>query len=512
MTGRPDDPTTLDLPSTDRRSRAPRHLALTVLWHPDVERVGQVAVLTTAARGEVVVGRSGGALPLGDPYVSRRAFTLRRLADGGARVDVPGERPLLVEDRPVAGAVEVGPERLVAGATLVVARRVVLLLHTRSAAPEDAPSLDLLGASEGVARVRREVERVAGLDVPVLIEGETGTGKELVARAIHRLSPRRSRPLETVNMAALARETAASALFGHARGAFTGAVAAGIGCFERADGGTLFLDEIGAVPEAIQPMLLRALESGDIQPVGAAAARRVDARVLAATDAGLDAMVQGGAFSLPLYHRLAACRVVVPPLRARRDDVGRLLLAFLREELGRRGAVERLALRDPQDRPWLDAEAVARLARYDWPGNVRELRNAARQLAVAGHDTERVSLPEALEDQLAAPGGAAARSGGPSPAPPSRRPADIDDDLLLVTLRAHGWAVRPAARALGISKTSLYGLIERCPLIRRASDVPAEELREVMRECAGDLVGAAAALCVSPAGLRLRIKSLEAQA
>src|SRR5512142_342789 len=224
---------------------------------------------------------------------------------------------------------------------------------------------EIIGSSPSMARVRQEIELVARSDFTVLITGETGVGKELVARAIHQASNRRAQPLIHVNCAALPESLAESELFGHLRGAFTGATSDRPGKFEVADGGTLFLDEIGELPLVVQPKILRALQEGEIQRVGADRVVRVDVRLLSATNRDLDDEVRAGRFRADLFHRLAVFPLLVPPLRDRPEDVPLLAGSFC--DTARR----RLGLGPVR----LSADAADALSSYPWPGNVRELEN-----------------------------------------------------------------------------------------------------------------------------------------
>jgi two-component system nitrogen regulation response regulator GlnG len=305
-------------------------------------------------------------------------------------------------------------------------------------------------------------------------------------------------------MAALPASIAASELFGHAAGAFTGAAEPHRGHFAQADGGTIFLDEIGAIPLDVQAMLLRVLETMELQPLGSARRVRVDLRVLAATDEDLERSVRDGRFRDALRHRLTGYQVQLPPLRARRDDVGRLLAHFLGVELRALGEERRLAELDKAE-PWLPASLVAEACRHHWPGNVRQLANAARRLAVAargGGRADRATLAPVL--------------GQPPPAPrveevvsPGRRPPSrIEEDDLVAALRASGWRIAEAARRLGISRTSLYALIEASSRIRKAGEIPAEEIQACRRECAGDVEAMAGRLETSARGLLLRLREL----
>ena len=264
-----------------------------------------------------------------------------------------------------------------------------------------------MGESEGLVELRREIRRVADLEIPVLLRGETGTGKELMARAIHRAGRRREKPYLSVNLGAIPPTLAASELFGAAKGAFTGAVRPHSGYFPRAHDGTLFLDEIGEAPPEVQVMLLRVLENGEIQHLGVQETQTVDVRMIAATDLDLETATDEGSFRAPLLHRLAGYEIVVPPLRERRDDFGRLLLDFLREELEAVGEAQRL---ERERSEWLPVSIVARLARHDWPGNVRQLKNAARQIVIGSRGSDTVRIGPQLERLLQE---AVARRGAP---------------------------------------------------------------------------------------------------
>ncbi len=397
---------------------------------------------------------------------------------------------------------------------LLLAQRVVLLLSLLDPVGQAGqPSFGLVGESAAMQQLRREIRRVAPLDVAVLLRGETGTGKELVAQALHQASPRRSRPFLAANMGAVPATLAAAELFGAARGAYTGAERKRDGYFQRADGGTLFLDEVGETPPEVQVLLLRALETQEIQPVGSDEMRRVDVRLIAATDSDLERAVQAGRFRAPLVHRLAGYEIRVPPLRQRRDDFGRLLFHFLREELAGQGDAARLAT-PPEGRPWVPAGLVARLAELDWPGNVRQLRNAARQLVIAGRDAGEPGMWLQAERLFRE----AARTAAPDDEPTHvervesrkryRRPEDVTDDELITALRAHRWRIQRAATELGISRGSLYDRIEKSARIRKAVDLSRQEIQECRERCGGDLDAMVAALEVSKRGLQRRMTQL----
>ena len=516
-----------------RRSRA-RTPALTILYHPDPGRVGDRALLSALADGRIVPlsrlepelappGQAEGS-PLGDRHLSRSPIRISPVDDAGAlRLSVDETRTRVVADgTPVTEARVFSQQDVERGVVLELAERVVLLLHTFPAQPFDAPErFGLAGESEGILRIRHEIRRVADLDVPVLLRGETGTGKELVARAIHQAGRRRSSPCLCVNMGAIPTSLASSELFGSVKGSFTGAVRDQVGFFQRAHGGTLFLDEIGEAPAEVQVMLLRVLETGEIQRVGGQDVQRVDVRLIAATDADLEDAIEEGKFRAPLLHRLAGYEIYVPPLRERRDDFGRLLFHFLREELRAAGEEHRLLPPEPDGHPWMPASVVARLARHDWPGNIRQLRNAVRQIVIGSRSFDTVQIGPQVERLLREaappipPGEATLESTFQVPPPPRRKPAaeyripsEVTEAEALEALRANRWEVKQAAEQLGISRPSLYVLMERFGSIRKASDLERDEILATREECGGNLDAMVARLEVSKRGLQQRMKQL----
>jgi two-component system nitrogen regulation response regulator GlnG len=246
----------------------------------------------------------------------------------------------------------------------------------------------LIGQSPAMQEVFRVVARLTGNDLTVLIAGESGTGKELIARALHAYGKRRAGAFVAVNMAAIPRELIESELFGHERGAFTGAVARKAGRFEEANGGTLFLDEVGDMPIEAQTRLLRVLQDGEVSTVGGRVPVRVDVRIIAATHRNLRQLVAQGLFREDLFYRLNVVPIRVPPLRDRKNDIPLLVRSFLAQ-----AAAEGLPAKT------VSADAMARLMAYSWPGNVRELNNLARRLAVL-HGADEIG-PEAVDAALA---------------------------------------------------------------------------------------------------------------
>jgi two-component system nitrogen regulation response regulator GlnG len=506
---------------------APRVPGLTVVCHPDIGRVGERVALPELASGRAVeLSRlaplfsppGGGAPePLADPHLSREPLLLAPGPAAGSVLLRSAGTPtsLEVDGRPAAPEHLVSAADLERGAVLLLGGRIVLVLHRMPpAAPRETELFGLIGHSAAMAQVRSDIRRVADLPVSVLLRGETGTGKELVARGIHHAGRRaghhaagRQRPYLAVNVGAIPPALAAAELFGAARGAFTGADQRRTGYFTQAHGGTLFLDEIGETPPEVQVLLLRALETGEIQPVGAEAPRAVDVRLLAATDADLEAAVAAGRFRAPLLHRLNGYEIRIPALRERREDFGQLFFAFLRQELETMGEGEKLDDPGPRGTPWLPAPLVARLAAAEWPGNVRELRNAARQIAIANRGIApgaQAALPPRLEIRAPSGGG----KPHPAPRPTYRRPAEVSEEELLAALAANRWKLAATAAQLGLSRTALYTLIDRCPGIRKAADLDRDEIAAAAARHGKDLDAVVEELRVSRHGLQLRMTEL----
>jgi two-component system nitrogen regulation response regulator GlnG len=519
------------------RGSEPRDLvpALTIVSHPVTHRAGERCLLERLTTGgEVSLSRNAPDFtrpdrvlgqPLGDPFVSRKPIRFAPGPDGGVRVIVDAGGTPVIAGVPVDGSAGFTADELTRGVPLELAERVVLLLHLVDRRVEDAGEpLGMVGASIGIRRVRTAIERVVDLAVPVLIRGETGTGKELVARAIHARSPRRDGPFVSVNLGAIPRELAAAELFGSTRGAYTGASRDRDGLFRAANGGTLFLDEVGEAPPEVQVTLLRVLEAGEIYPVGGERPVAVQVRLIAATDANLEDHIQHGQFKAPLLHRLAGFEVRIPPLRERRDDIGLLFYHFAREELEALGEGHRLSPQDPYARPWLPAHVAAQLVRYAWPGNIRELRNVTRQLVIESRGLPQLQIDPRLADQLGVPE-RPVDAGPPRPPsdpaievavrPPSdpaievrRKPSDVSERELHDALRACAWDLKAAADRLRIPRPSIYDLIERSPDIRTAGDIGVDEIEQCFQACAGDLDAMVAQLQVSRRALSRRLREL----
>jgi two-component system nitrogen regulation response regulator GlnG len=510
-----DDPT-LTTPLAQAEQASEAALVLTVVWHPDLDRAGEQQVLP--ALGQTLqVNRfepawlsplDGQRRGLGHACVSRAPLSLQRLADGAVQVSVADARAKVeLNGQPLDGVATLDATDLAAGAMLQLGGRVLLCLHQAQLLPTTADPA-LLGVSSAMERLRRQIQLVAPTDMPVLVLvlGETGTGKELVAQAVHRLSPRQHHALVAVNMAALSESLAGAELFGAQRGAYTGANTARRGLWAEANGSTLFLDEIGDTPASVQPMLLRAMETGEYRPLGGTQTQHADVRLVAATDRALDAEH----FNQPLLRRLASFVLRTPPLRERREDLG----VLARQALQRAGA----------DMAWageLPPALLRALALHDWPGNVRELGHAVQRLALCGPSgqwpraDELLGLggvPSAQASSLASASADRASHTAPPPAPSARTPyratGEVRPDELMAALQAQGWRLKDAAAALGVSRPSLYNLMDRHPDIRRAESVDLAELAPLLDQAGLTLDGLVSQLRVPREALRRRLKQL----
>jgi two-component system nitrogen regulation response regulator GlnG len=557
-TSRPDGWARRDAPAGE--AQKPR---LRLLFHPDLSRVGAVALDGLDAPGAwLAVGRQhprwtapgGAGGPLEDPLVSRAQLRVRFRPELG-----------LFEVEPVADArralarleLDDGPARTVPltatallppGTCVAIGDRALLALELGRHRHPESDRLGMVGEGEAMWALRDELWSVSRFGRPVLIQGETGAGKELVAHALHRLSDRRAGPFVPVNCGALPEALGESALFGHRRGAFTGATADEKGLFRAADGGTLVLDEVGELSLPLQAKLLRVLQEGVVVPVGAQEGQRVDVRVVAATHRDLGAQVKAGRLREDLYHRLAAHVVQVPSLRARRLDVPELFI----HALGKLRAVHReldwLWSEGLDWRPALPIGFVAALLQRPWSGNVRELQNVAERCARLNLTPGDFHPPELFEPLAAL----AAPPRPPTPAGPIEAPVQLASERLGLAPRTvvkllpppvlaalHQEAERqqlPAeaqvqalraraaqallgllepqdfnqsnvAQSLGVSRTTLIKLMDDLGL-PRAADLTADQIAQACAAAGGDLEAAARGLRVSVTALKKRLTLL----
>ena len=485
------DARTLTAPLMQADSAASRLLTLTILWHPDAARIGEQCIagapggVLALSRYAPLFCRPGAeGLPLGHGSISREPLRIARV-DDGVLLQAPLSRMTTeLNGREIGASVALDHAALERGQVIALGRTVLLCLHWSTVLPKANQVPGLHGVGSAAVMLRDQVRMVARSDLPVLLLGETGTGKEVVARAIHALGARAGARLVTVNMAALNESLAAAELFGAARGAYTGALGDRKGLFGEADGATLFLDEIGNAPACVQPMLLRVLEGGDYRPLGSAHELRSSARILAATDQRLD----GAHFNQALLRRLEGLVIQLAPLRNRREDIGVLIQQLYPAGAG---GVN------------LPCSLVAELACYDWPGNLRQLARVLQRAAlmVNGGVTPRF-------DQLVPAPPAADAGKGVGGRAPRRKPSSLSDDELVEALARHGWILRSTAEFLGISRPSLYKLLDRHPLIRRAEGIEAGEIGRAWAGAQGDVERCAATLKTLAEPLRRQLNKL----
>ncbi|MEP6591670.1 MAG: sigma-54 dependent transcriptional regulator [Gemmatimonadota bacterium] len=387
--------------------------------------------------------------------------TLEKIRAGDAEIPVimmSGKAQLADAVRAVQmGAFQFLEKPLAPESLLVALRSAETLVRTqaenRSLRAALGPQPDLVGSSAGIEAVRRMIAQVGATEARVLILGESGTGKELVANAIHRRSPRARLPFVSVNCAAIPRDLVESEMFGHERGAFTGATARRIGRFELADTGTLFLDEVGDLQLDAQAKLLRVLESGEIQRIGAERSQQVDVRVLAATNRNLADAVASGSFREDLYFRLNVFPIELPPLRTRLGDIPEL--------------VAHLAARlRPRHPPVFMPDALEALAHHTWPGNIRELANIVERLAiVAGDEVTAELVPHVLQMSASTPVVTTAPGAVPEFVEDGRGLTDRLDDhergLIASALTQANGNIAEAARMLKTDRGNLYRRMRR---------------------------------------------------
>ena len=422
----------LDLPEAELRSIAPRELAARFrerFREPDLREVEGAFLLDD---GNVVETTGAGQVP--EQRLFFRSTAVVRDGDGE-------EIGSLAVYRDVSTEIEA--EQMKAE-----------VLRLRTALETTCSFAGMVGGSPGMRAVYALVKQAAEGDITVLVRGESGTGKELVARSFHRHSLRKAGPFVAVDCAAIPETLIESELFGHERGAFTGATTRRIGAFERADGGTILLDEIGDMPHPLQAKLLRVLQEREIRRIGGGAAIPVDIRVIAASNKDLERAVEAGEFREDLFYRIAAFPITIPPLRERREDIPLLARHFL----------EKHAARADKEIGGIAAAAMRLLLQYDWPGNVRELENAIERavLLETGTVLQAGSLPPRLSPIIAA-------AGGRAPAPASAAVltlAEVERQALAHALDVADRNVAQAARSLGIGRATMHRKLKKYELAK----------------------------------------------
>ena len=487
-----------------------RSLVARVLAHPDPSRVGDFAPLFDEAPGAVSLSRLAPffrspdgrrSRPLENHRITRTPLEIERCHEGLCLRAAPSV-PVEINGQTLQGERLLSEEELGAGVVILYGKYLALWIGWFDPFVS-APNVPyLIGESTAMHELRVQIQRLSAHEDPVLIRGETGVGKELVAAAIHALGKRLLSTYVAVNLSGIPAAMAASELFGHKKGAFTGAVEERKGYFAQAQGGTLFLDEIGEVSAEVQVLLLRAIQHGVIQPLGGRT-QQVDVRLIAATDSDLESAVGRREFREPLLRRFPFS-VWVPPLRERREDVGMLFFHFLRERLTAMGEGFRL---EPDASPWVPASYVARLANYGWPGNVRELANVALNFALENRGENRGRVTDNLLRLVPSSSkpSVANQPSSPVEARKWRKAAELSDAELLAAMKKEEFVWERAAKTVGISKGYLYERLSK--VLPKASDLSSKDIQAALEACQGDVRAAAALLCVSLRGLRLRMAS-----
>ena len=489
-----DDPDhTITSPLQDRFQHT-QILALTVLWHPDQARIGEQhfegrpeASIEVSRYLPMFSHAGSGGLPLGYSGLSRSPVRITRAADGGVSI-IPPEARMAIElnGAAMADTVKLDSAQLKAGAVLALGRAVLICLHLADCLPQENPIPGMIGVSSAMIRVRTAIQSIAATNTPVLLLGETGTGKEVAAQAIHSLSRQRGSTMTAVNMAAMNESLAGAELFGYEKGAYTGAQQARNGFFGEASDSTLFLDEIGNTPVSVQPMLLRVLESGEYRTIGGRSAKFSNARVIAATDQDL----HHAEFNQALLRRLEGFVIHLPPLRERREDIGVLTRHFLEAIRTNSGLAAELPF-----------DFISDCANYAWPGNVRQLAHTLNRAVLALHAGQIANLNDFVQSSkepgLESPPEAEAL---PRDTPATKRKSiqDLTDEEVIAALHRNEWEIKASALDLGISRPTMYKLIDAHPAIRQPQEISIDDIKRGLQESGGEL-GRCAALLLTPA-------------
>lgn len=496
--------------------REKQDLFITIVFYPDTARIGHCANLGNISGDKTrIVGRKAphfslgavSGLPLNDLHISRKALHLHYEKGGIILKRSAASSRVRVDGREVASECFLDEAQLERSVCIVLAGRIVLLLHNiiHSAVEQFSHDMarSLPGSSAYMANLREQIFQLATTDVDVLIRGETGTGKELVAKALHAASGRASADLVAVNMAAIPASLAPSILFGSARGAYSGADKASQGYFEQAEGGTLFLDEVGDTPEEIQPQLLRALQQREIQVVGGSI-RDVNVRVISATDALLDN--QSCNFKAALHHRLSQSEISLLPLRKHAEDVGTLFWSFTKTYFDLYGRKELL----PTEKSsayvvarW--ADLFSRFVMYSWPGNIRELKNFAEQIAVTSDPA--LCIPSSIIQRVSFKEDAAVHEEAPSFQVRVAAPRKYSEKEFIEGFENARFEVSTAARQMGLSRPAIYRRIGDTPNLCLADELSRCRIQEALDQFDGDIEGAAMFLRVSFSALQVRLRN-----
>lgn len=487
---------TLPPPKANRGPSAPikLELSLVILFHPDFDRVGEINSCDLNEDKSFSVNRytpvftngaKGAPSPLLDLIISRAPIIVTQLSKYKFCITPPKS---LMEVRINGVAVNQATDISLKDAndvmTITISNSIILGLCYLPQNQIQHSSSSLVGLSAPINQARHLIGQYAKTDLPVLLMGETGTGKEFAAHDLHTNSARHSGPFVATNMAALPPDLAVAELFGAKKGAFTGSSHDRIGLFGQASDGILFCDEIGDAPAIIQPMLLRAIETNRIQPLGQDKDSEVNIRIIAATDRKVNDQGNENSFSKPLYNRLSALQITMPSLNSRKIDIPILLMHFCKQN------------------PLWDKETfkvgtrlIIKLMTYSWPGNVRELKNISNQILLG-------EKPK-LDIYTSAPNSSSANSSATSSVKKAYRSHhSVTYQELITALDENAWRIKPAACSLSISRTSCYELIKNCPDIRSLEDIPKQEIKAALQKHPNDIAAMAKQLKVPQSNLK----------
>lgn len=480
-------------------------LSLGIIWHKDVGRIGGIAPLKFDHANTMELSRltplfqnlEGGAnSPLLDQHLSRSPVVIQRLKNREFKFTLPPKQQLVrINGKLVKDSATVSLDDLDGSIVIVIANSVVLALFESSILSRNnmlRENFGLLGVSKEISFIREMTTRVSKLNAPILIRGETGTGKELVAKAIHQQSPRSNKPMTSVNMAAMIPNLAVAELFGTKKGAFTGASEDRPGLFEQANDGILFLDEIGDTPRDVQPMLLRILEDGELRRLGDEKVRKVNVQIIAATDRSLINPGETSAFNQPLLQRLSGIVLEIPPLKNRRIDIGILIKYFLNIENNKGNNF---------DCSNISVSTIEALSIYDWPGNIRELRNVLQNIALGQPFLKCTGKNENPKNK-------SKKETEVLSIHKYRNQNEVSEEEVIAALDEVGWVIKPAAEKLGVSRTALYDLMEKSNKISVAEDIPADIIKDTIKNIPGGIESWAKHLKVGREALNKRIRKI----
>lgn len=495
-------------------------LVVFIMSHPLLERIGEYYFHPLETQStHIEIHRtlpmfSPASMPLADPYINRTGLSINTRDQQHFTISKQNPKlTLFVDGLPITEEVTVSRDDLLEGVVLELNHRVCLLLKiSQPVQTVDYERFLMQGFSPGLNQLCRHIAFLSPTSEPVLIRGATGTGKELVAKAIVKNSPRHNKPFISVNLAAISPSLAAAELFGSSKGAFTGAQKQRDGFMQAADGGTLFLDEIGEANSELQAMLLRVLETGELFPVGSTTAIEVDVRIIAATDAKLDQLIEQGDFKAPLLYRLANFELNLEDLSARKQDISLLFVHFAKQ------ICQELNITPPQNLlspSWLPSHVMQQLLDYHWPGNIRELRNVVRQIIISAHSSPVLSLPAefAAKKQKNQPQAKPTEAATAEPLkseqnkPAKRKPASIDKDELINALTRYDYEVSKTAESLNISRASVYLLMKQFK-VPNVTDFSDQQILQLLDE-QKDIITVARQLQVSQSALRRRVNQFK---